>query len=317
VDFYVYFCSQIQAIMRRNSSSATYAASLYNVFTPAKGGELLTFLMEAMPGVSRNKAKAILAGHGVQVNGKLVTQYNFLLEPGMQVRVRKHKRNTELKNRFVKIVFEDKHLVVIEKNIGILSMGTTHHQMCVKKVLDDYFHKTHQKARAHVVHRLDRDTSGLMIYAKTMEAEQILEKNWHDIVYDRRYVAVVSGEMEQKEGTVESWLKDNKAFFTYSSPEDNGGKYAITHYRVVASEPRFSLVELKLETGRKNQIRVHMGDLHHPVCGDVKYGDGNDPLHRLCLHAFRLHFYHPITNEPMEFETPYPTPFRKLFEKAE
>jgi 23S rRNA pseudouridine1911/1915/1917 synthase len=151
-----------------------------------------------------------------------------------------------------------------------------------------------------------------MIYAKDMETEQILEHDWHNIVFDRRYVAVVSGEMDD-EGTVENWLKDNNAYVTFSSPVDNGGKYAVTHYHTLNRTPEYSLVEYKLETGRKNQIRVHSADLGHPVCGDVKYGNGNDPLHRLCLHAYRLCFYHPETHEPMEFETPIPPAFMRLF----
>ena len=142
---------------------------------------------------------------------------------------------------------------------------------------------------------------------------QILEHNWHDIVYDRRYVAVVSGEMEEDQGTVASWLKDNKAYVTFSSPVDNGGKHAVTHYFTLKRTTDHSLVEFKLETGRKNQIRVHSADLGHPVCGDVKYGNGNDPLHRLCLHAICLCFYHPVTGKPMEFETPIPTAFLQLF----
>ena len=183
----------------------------------------------------------------------------------------------------------------------------------VKSVLDDYFLKSRQKCRAHVVHRLDRDTSGLMVYAKDIETEQIFEHNWQDIVYDRRYVAVVSGEMESSEGTVANWLKDNKAYITYSSPVDNGGKYAVTHYRVLDRTTDHSLVEFQLETGRKNQIRVHSADMGHPVCGDVKYGNGDDPLRRLCLHAYMLCFEHPVTHEPMEFETMIPTQFRMMF----
>ena len=232
----------------------------------------------------------------------------------MKVAVSQTKRNqAAFKSRYVKIVYEDRWIVVVEKNVGILSMAAGHSSLNVKSVLDDYFHKSRQKCRAHVVHRLDRDTSGLMVYAKDMETEQILEHNWHDIVYDRRYVAVVSGEMEQDNGTIANWLKDNKAYVTYSSPVDNGGKYAVTHFFTLDRTTDYSLVEYKLETGRKNQIRVHSADMGHPVCGDVKYGDGNDPLHRLCLHAFLLCFTHPVTHERMEFETPIPTQFRQLF----
>lgn len=274
---------------------------------------LLEFLLANM-GESRSKVKATLQGRGIKVNGKFVTQFDFPLKPGMKVAVSQSKRNqSAFKSRYVKIVYEDRWLVVVEKNVGILSMAAGHSSLNVKSVLDDYFHKTRQKCRAHVVHRLDRDTSGLMVYAKDMDTEQVFEHNWHDIVYDRRYVAVVSGEMEDDEGTIANWLKDNKAYVTYSSPVDNGGKYAVTHFYVLDRTTDHSLVEYKLETGRKNQIRVHSADMGHPVCGDVKYGDGNDPLHRLCLHAYLLCFTHPVTHERMEFETPVPTPFRQLF----
>jgi len=275
--------------------------------------QLLDFLLSNVP-QSRTKVKSILQGRGIRVNGKTVTQFDFQLSRGMKVAVSKSKRNQQsFKNRYVKIVYEDRWLIVIEKQPGILSMAAGHSSLNVKSVLDDYFKKSHQKCTAHVVHRLDRDTSGLMVYAKDIETEQILEHNWHQIVYDRRYVAVLSGEMEQDEGTIANWLKDNKAYVTYSSPVDNGGKYAVSHFCVLDRTTEHSLVEFKLETGRKNQIRVHAADMGHPVCGDSKYGDGNDPLHRLCLHAWLLCFHHPVTGEPMEFETPVPTPFRLLF----
>lgn len=231
----------------------------------------------------------------------------------MVVRVSKHKRNNELKNKYVKIVYEDKDLIVIEKSAGILSMPAVTQQFSIKTVLDEYFTRRHFKCTAHVVHRLDRDTSGLMMYAKNIEVQRILEEHWQEIVTDRRYVAVVSGKMEKEGGTISSWLKDNKAYVTYSSPTDNGGKYAVTHFHTLDARERYSLVELKLETGRKNQIRVHMQDIGHPVVGDSKYGNGSDPIGRLGLHAYRLNFYHPITGEPMEFETPFPTLFTKLF----
>lgn len=273
---------------------------------------LLEWLLDNLKG-SRNKIKDTLKGRGIKVNGKVVTQFDFPLKSGMKVSVSKSKRNDQFKSRYVKIVYEDRFLVVVEKNVGILSMAAGHSSLNVKSLLDDYFAKTHQKCRAHVIHRLDRDTSGLMIYAKDMVTEQAFEHDWHNIVYDRRYVAVVSGEMEENEGTIANWLKDNKAYITYSSPYDNGGKYAITHFHTLQRSVDYSLVEYRLETGRKNQIRVHSADMGHPVCGDAKYGDGDDPLHRLCLHAYVLCFYHPVTHERMEFASPIPSSFRHLF----
>lgn len=282
----------------------------YTTYHVKQPMQLLQFIEHALNGVSRSRSKAILSGGGVRVDRKNTRQFDLELRPGQVVEISKRKPKGELQSKFVKIVYEDPQIIVIEKAPGILSMATSHHAFCVKQVLDDYFHRTHQKCTAHVVHRLDRDASGLLVYAKTLQAEQILEHNWRDIVTDRRYLALVSGELPQKQGSVESWLKDNKAYFTYSSPVDNGGKYALTHYRVLRTDGKHSLVELKLETGRKNQIRVHMQDLGHPVCGDIKYGNGDDPIGRLALHAYRLNFYHPMTGEPLRFETPVPKGFR-------
>ncbi len=289
----------------------------FTTFKVKEATTLMEFIMKSLNGISRSKAKATLSGGGVRVNHKNITQFDYPLQPGMVVEISKRKNTTKLESKFIKLVYEDRFLCVIEKNIGILSMATDHHMFCVKTILDDYFRKSRQNCTAHVVHRLDRDTSGLLVYAKTIEAEQILENNWRDIVTDRRYVALASGKMEQDSGTVSSWLKDNKAYFTYSSPVDNGGKFAITHFRTLRKNDNYSLVELKLETGRKNQIRVHLQDLHHPVCGDIKYGNGDDPCGRLCLHAFRLDFYHPITNEHMHFETAMPKAFMKVFKEKQ
>ncbi|MBQ6210005.1 MAG: RluA family pseudouridine synthase [Prevotella sp.] len=284
----------------------------YDHYEVQNEAPLLDWLLANVKG-SKNKIKDTLKGRGIKVNGKIVTQFDFPLEKGMKVSVSKSKRNDLFKSRYVKIVYEDQYLVVVEKNVGILSMAAGHSSLNVKSLLDDYFVKTRQKCHAHVVHRLDRDTSGLMIYAKDMETEKAFEHDWHYIVYDRRYLAVVSGEMENDEGTVANWLKDNKAYVTYSSPVDNGGKFAVTHYHTLQRSVDYSLVEYRLDTGRKNQIRVHSADLGHPVCGDPKYGNGDDPVHRLCLHAYVLCFYHPVTHEPMEFVSPIPASFKHLF----
>ena len=190
----------------RNTSSLRYTH-----FTVREATTLLPFVEQVLHGISHSKAKAILAGGGIRVNQKNVKQFDLPLKPGDRVEISKQKPRGELTSKFVKLVYEDPQLVVIEKAPGILSMATSHHSFCVKRVLDDYFHRTRQKCQAHIVHRLDRETSGLLVYAKTMEAEQILEHNWHDIVTDRRYIALVSGQLEPAQGTVRSWLKDNKA----------------------------------------------------------------------------------------------------------
>ncbi len=291
----------------QNNSESDY--SRYVVDQPMP---LLEWLL-AHVGMSRSKVKAVLHGRGVLVNGKAVTQFDYALQPGMKVSVSRSKPSEPFKSRYIKLVYEDRYLVVVDKNIGVLSMAAGHKSLNVKSVLDDYFKQSGQKCKAHVVHRLDRDTSGLLIYAKDKDTELRLEENWHQTVYDRRYVAVVSGEVGPDEGTLTSWLKDNAAYITYSSPVDNGGKFAVTHFHVLARTTEHSLVEYRLETGRKNQIRVHSADMGHPICGDIKYGNGDDPVGRLCLHAYVLCFIHPVTGKKMEFKTPIPIDFRKLF----
>ena len=180
----------------------------YKKYTVDREVPLLEYLLATLP-MSRNKVKDTLQGRGIKVNGKTVTQFDYPLVPGTVVEVSNSKKNDNFKSKYVNLVYEDQYLVVIEKKPGILSMAAGHSSLNVKTVLDEYFKKTRQKCRAHVVHRLDRDTSGLMIYAKDMETEQILEHEWHDIVYDRRYVALCSGEMEEDTGTIANWLKDN------------------------------------------------------------------------------------------------------------
>ncbi len=282
-----------------------------------KETKLLPFLFEEMPEISRSRLKQFLRDGRILVNGKSVTQHDAPLVPGDKVVLSSEKtvRSAGLNNRYVSLVYEDRHLVVVEKRGGILSMATSHHSFCIKTVLDNYFERTRQHCRAHLVHRLDRDTSGLMLFAKNRETQQRFEANWKELVYDRRYVAVARGILTPDTGTVTSWLKDNKQYFTMSSPVDNGGKLAITHYKVLQRGPRNTLVELRLETGRKNQIRVHLSDLHHPVVGDPKYGAQPDQEAavpeppRMYLHAFRLYFRHPITGEELHFSTPIPSDF--------
>lgn len=301
--------------MSRNTDTSQYYANKYIELSVNYNSKLMDFLMKEMHGISKNRVKDLLKGHAVEVDKKLTTQFDYEVHPGQIVRISKHKNKTDLLNKFVRIIYEDHDIIVVHKSEGILSMGANPSQYSVKTVLDEYFKKRHFKCTAHVVHRLDRETSGLLIYAKNIEIQQILIRDWHHIVYDRRYIAILSGKMIKEGGTIRSWLKDSKSYITYSSPVDNGGKEAITHYHTLKTKNEYSLVELRLETGRKNQIRVHMKDLGFPVAGDTKYGDGKNPLGRLCLHAFRLIFTHPRTGENMEFETPYPQKFLHLFEK--
>lgn len=296
------------------------AANRYTTYIVKEPAELLQFLMERIAGISRTKAKEYLTQRMVYVNNQIVTQYNFPLKVGQIVQVAANRHKRTVNSKMVRIVYEDAFIIVVDKKSGILTNALPgDRRESVKSILDEYVQRQNRSFAVHTVHRLDKGTSGLLLFAKRRDIQKIFTDNWTDLVTDRRYIAVVQGAMEKNKGTVMSWLTDNKMFVSYSSPVDNGGKQAITHYKTLARNNGYSLVELKLETGRKNQIRVHMQDLHHPVVGDFKYGSteeiyGNhaNPIGRFCLHAFNLAFRHPITGELLKFETPYPEAFTAL-----
>lgn len=278
--------------------------------------ELMEFLAAQMPDASRTKLKTLLGKRIVYVDSVITTQYNFPLKPGMKVQISREKGRKEFSHKQVKIVYEDAYIIVIEKMQGLLSVNTEREkERTAYTILNEYVRRSGRQHRIYIVHRLDRDTSGLMMFAKDEKTQNTLRDNWHNIVFDRRYVAVVSGEMEKSAGSVSSWLTDRK-LYVYSSLADDGGKEAITHYRTIKCANGYSLIELNLETGRKNQIRVHMQDLGHPVIGDGRYGlEDINPIGRLALHAFKLCFCHPVTGEKKSFETPYPADFKKLLLK--
>lgn len=235
-----------------------------------------------------------------------------------------------MRNIPLRIVYEDNYIIVIEKKEGLLSVGTAKgkEEMTAHSLLCNYMRNTSPRIgryapppRVFIVHRLDRETSGLMVFAKSEEIKRALQENWDEAVTERKYVAVVNSE-QLSSGTIRTWLKENSAFIVYSSPKDNGGQLAITHYRVLESNPKNkkSLVELELETGRKNQIRVHMQELDAPIFGDKKYFCNsqqhlmeNKKARRLYLHAYKLSFIHPVTRKEMKFSTPVPMSFRTLF----
>ncbi len=287
-------------------------STLYRVKEQA---ELMDFLLKVMNGTSRTRVKSLLAHRMVSVDNAVTTQYNFPLQPGMVVSVSRIGDLHPFHSPQMDLVYEDRHLMVVDKHAGLLTVGTARQQDTAQVILNNYLEQKKHGFHVHLVHRLDRDTSGLLVFAKDIPTQQEFVRNWQTgIVTDRRYLAVVEGRMEQEGGTVHSWLTDHNTHVT-SSPVDDGGKEAITHFHVLNRSDKYSLVELKLETGRKNQIRVHLQDLKHPIVGDQKYGAKTNPIHRLALHAYRLCFYHPANMQLMNFETPYPDEFAQLIEK--
>ncbi len=277
--------------------------------------QLMPFLLTKMGGMSRTSVKSLLAHRQVEVNSKIETRFDAELKPGDIISICKARANAELSHPKLRIIYEDEYLIVVEKKVGLLTVATrpgSAETTCMS-ILKQYLRKANPRAGIYVVHRLDRETSGLLVFAKTPELQEYMRTYWRELVTKRTYIALAEGILEEKEGKITTWLtEDNHSAHVYSSPVDDGGKIAITNYKVTkeAESGAFSLVELNLETGRTNQIRVHLQSLGHPVVGDRKYGSGNEsPIDRLALHARVLEFIHPATEEKVHFETPVPKEF--------
>jgi len=276
--------------------------------------DLCTFLCERLPDKRRKAVLSLLKHRQVKVGRKVVTQYNQALLPGEQVSITWTKVLQDRPAHGLKIVFEDPYLIVVDKPPGLLSIATDKEkERTAYRILSDQLKNIDPRLRIFVVHRLDREVSGLMLFAKDKGIQQQLQKAWDKEVMERLYVAVVEGRVEQTQGTITSWLKENQVRLVFSSPTPHDGQRAVTHYRVLKHAARFSLLEIRLETGRKNQIRVHMQDMGHPVAGDKKYGATVNVMKRLGLHARVLGFRHPVTAQDLRFETPIPPAFLRLF----
>jgi 23S rRNA pseudouridine1911/1915/1917 synthase len=277
--------------------------------------ELMTFLLSKMGGMSRNSIKSLLAHRQVRVNGKVSTQFNLMLQVNDRVIIQSGRGNIELSHPKLRIIFEDEYLIVVDKKESLLTVSTGKtDETTAFSILKTYVKKSGSSNRIYVVHRLDRETSGVIVFAKNREVQLILQENWHRIVTRRVYTALVEGKMEKEKDTIESWLTENaKSLKIHSSSTNDGGQQAITHYRTIKSNDEYSLLELELETGRKNQIRVHLENIRHPIVGDKKYGSMQSPIRRLGLHASILEFYHPITTEIVHFEVAAPRSFLNIF----
>ncbi|HPS10274.1 MAG TPA: RluA family pseudouridine synthase [Paludibacteraceae bacterium] len=276
--------------------------------------QLMDFLLAKMGGMSRSSVKSLLGHRQVTVNEKVVTQFDYMLKAADSVVINSTRGNVELVHPKLRIIFEDSDLIVVEKKEGLLTVTTGREsETTAFLILKNYVKKSSTRNKIYTVHRLDRETSGVILFAKHSDAQHILRDNWHEIVTKRVYVAVVEGKVEKESDRIVSWLTENEISLKISSSRtDNGGKEAITNYRVIKSNDEFSLLEIELETGRKNQIRVHMESIGHPIVGDRKYGS-TTTIGRLALHARVLEFYHPMTSEPLHFETPVPREFLKVF----
>jgi 23S rRNA pseudouridine1911/1915/1917 synthase len=283
-------------------------------FEVEENSELLTFLLAKMASRSRNDVKVLLRDKCVFVEGEAISQFNHNLLRGQKVEIRWEKQPEEIKFRGLKILFEDQFLIVIEKEAGVLSIATEKQRdNTAYSILSAYVKKQDPANKIFVVHRLDKDTSGIMMYAKSQKTQKALQENWNENILERTYLAVVEGTVLNSKARIVSNLVESKALIVYSTQNEEIGQKAITNYEVSKTSKKHSLLKVNLETGRKNQIRVHMKDIGHPVIGDEKYGASTDPIKRLGLHAWVLSFTHPVTKDPMRFETEVPKAFLGLF----
>lgn len=276
--------------------------------------ELMKFLLESMPQKNRDNIKSLLRDNQVLVDNEPVSQFNYHLRPGQQVVISRNKISKKKTYRGISIIYEDSDVIVIDKHAGILSVATDNKEkFTAYSILYDHVKKKNPDGKIFIVHRLDRETSGLMMFAKSARVQMKLQENWNEIIRERVYVAAVQGNVNPPSGEISSYLRENDSRVVYSSHQGDDGKYAITHYETIKTSPTYSLLKMSLRTGRKNQIRVHLQDIGHPIVGDKKYGSAINPISRLCLHAQVLAFQHPVNNRELRFETSVPRKFQELF----
>lgn len=278
----------------------------------------MDFLMATLPHKSRNNIKSMLSHGEILVDNEVQTKYDHALTEGETVKIIRSINRDKSKKQVLDFIYEDDDLIVVNKPAGLLSIATDKEKdQTAYHLLLEYVRTANNKNRIFVVHRLDRDTSGVLMVAKNEKIKHALQDNWDKLVTKRGYMAVVEGrfDKDKKSDRITSWLNETKTHFIYSSYTKGDGQEAITNYSVVKEKGKFSLLDITIDTGRKNQIRVHMKDIGHSIVGDKKYGAILDPMKRLGLHAHILEFKHPFNGKIMNFEAKLPESFTSLFDK--
>ncbi len=299
--------------MEKKEKSRRFKPSLDPAFTVSTACELMPFLLEQMPHKNRDNIKSYLRNRQVLVDGNPVSQFDLPLLPGQKVTVSRNKISPGKNYRGITIIYEDSDIIVIDKHAGVLSVATGNKEkFTAYSLLYDHVKSNQPDGKIFIVHRLDRETSGLLIFSKSARVQKILQKSWNDIILERSYVAVAEGVVDPPSGEVTSYLKESTARVVYSSQEEGDGRWSVTHYETLKRVPGYSLLKCTLRTGRKNQIRVHLADIGYPVAGDKKYGAATNPLGRLGLHASVLAFLHPVSGREMRFELPVPRKFHEV-----
>jgi 23S rRNA pseudouridine1911/1915/1917 synthase len=279
---------------------------------------LQDFLFKNLKDLKKTKIKQILKFGSVRVNGRVITWYQHPLKPGDQIEILSKERASVERSKTelgLKIVYEDSSLLVVEKPAGLLTMGTEREKEATLYFMLNEYERSKTKdasGRVFIVHRLDRDASGLIVFAKSDALKRALQGHWE--LATKKYYAITEGTPKEKTGTIENYLREDAFKRVYSVPKNHPeAQHAVTHYRVLRENEGYALLEVTLETGRKNQIRVHLSGLGCPIMGDEKYGAKSDPFRRLALHACFLSFPHPATGELKTFRSALPGPFKKIF----
>ena len=282
-------------------------------FSVKTESELFFFLQKCLSGKSRNYIKGILKRGQVMVDGKMCKEYSYALRSGQRVEVLLNTNHAHDKIS-LPVIYEDDDIIVIDKPAGMLSISTDkEREKTMYHIVNEYIKSRNKSGRIFIVHRLDRETSGVMLFAKSERVKHILQENWNSNVIRRGYIAVVEGKIQVPQRKIVSWLKQTKAFLVYSSNKNGDGKMAVTNYQTLKTTNKYSLLDISLDTGRKNQIRVHMNDIGHPVAGDKKYGALTNPFGRLGLHASVLVVKHSFSGKEMRFEAVMPSVFSSVF----
>ncbi|PKP03372.1 MAG: RluA family pseudouridine synthase [Bacteroidetes bacterium HGW-Bacteroidetes-6] len=273
-------------------------------------GTILEFLEGIFPEKSKTNIRQMLKHRTVFVNGNSVSRADHRIIPGQSVEIGASS-SRQPDNLFgIPVLFEDESIVVVDKPAGLLTVGTEKEKTnTAYSLLSGYVKTQHKSNKIFIVHRLDRDTSGILVFARNTDIRDILQERWHNENHRREYAALVCGKVTPPEGIIESWLKENANLQMYSSPREGDGQHAITQYSLNQQNNEFSLLKVIPETGRRNQIRVHLSDIGFPIVGDRRYGKGINPIGRLGLHATMLLFQHPVSGKTLKFESNIPTAF--------
>lgn len=290
-----------------------YTADNIRKFEVSEETTLLPFLFSIMKDKSRGDVKSMLKYKHIALKGKPVTQFDTPLSPGDTVEVNFGRSFYKFQNPQVRILYEDEWMVVIEKASGLLSVPNDNaRENNAFNIVREYIRHDNPNAELFTCHRLDQYTSGILMFSKNRDMQQELRDNWDYYVKERRYVCVTERVPEKKEDEIQSLLTENDRLQVHSTDNEDEGKLAVTHYRVLQSRGRYALVDVEIFTGKKNQIRVHMTEMGCPIAGDIKYGAETNPARRLMLHNYRFSILHPVTGELMRFQLPFPPVFRKL-----